>query len=148
MYVHTHTLKDTCTHTHTHSQRHMYVYTPVVVVVPGGVLDVQDALAHGAQDLEALVEGGLHLEQAARHLRPLAPREARQWHLLALLAPGKLLLAVTHLGRGESVGQMGAGGWGLRRSASWCLRDTERRGTREGGRGEGVRSVVIHLNAP
>ena len=89
----------------------MYYSIPFVVVEPGAVPDVQDALAHGAQRLQAALEGGLDGQQAAGQLLLLVPpAQARQrGHLQrALLAPGKLLLAVTHLhggtGRDEDTG--------------------------------------------
>ena len=66
--------------------------------------------------LQAAVEGALDGHQAAGQLLLLVPpAEARQrGHLRALLAPGKLLLAVTHLGRdgGPEGGRERAGNTG------------------------------------
>ena len=70
---------------------------PVELIVPRGVFDVKDALADGAQALQAALEVVLSLQQGPTEPRLLGASVGRQIPLLTVLPTSKLILVVTDL---------------------------------------------------
>lgn len=75
--------------------------SPIVVFVPRGVLDVQDAPANSSQHVQVFVEDVLNLQQVPCYLGPLGAREAGKGTLLAIFPAGKMELTVTYLQRSQ-----------------------------------------------
>lgn len=71
--------------------------SPVEVLMPRGVLHIQDSSLHIAELAEVLVEGLLDLQQAPGHLGPTLAKEAGQRGLLAVFPARKVLLALADL---------------------------------------------------
>ena len=69
----------------------------VVAVMPGGGLDVQDAVTNTAQRREVLVKRGLNLLQALDNRRPSDTGKWRNCLPLPLRAVAKVCLALTHI---------------------------------------------------
>lgn len=77
------------------------VLSPIVVFVPGGVLDIQDAPANSSQHVQIFIKNILNLKQVPCYLGPLDAKEARKGTLLAIFPAGKMVLTVTYLKRSQ-----------------------------------------------
>ena len=70
---------------------------PVVVVVPGGGLHVQDSLPDSTQIAQVLGEHRLNLQKGSHNLRAPLTRKVGHLLILSLSHPCKLGLGITHL---------------------------------------------------
>lgn len=77
------------------------VLSPIVVFMPRGVLDIQDAPANSSQHMQIFIENILNLKQVPCYLGPVDTKEARKGTLLAILPAGKMVLTVTYLKRSQ-----------------------------------------------
>lgn len=71
--------------------------SPIVVFVPRGVLDIQDAPTNSSQHVQIFMKDVLNLQQVPCYLGPLSTKEARKWTLLAIFPAGEMILTVTYL---------------------------------------------------
>lgn len=77
------------------------VLSPIVVFMPRGVLDVQDATANGSQHVQIFMKDVLNLQQVPCYLGPLGTKEVRKGTLRAIFPAGKVVLTVTYLKRSQ-----------------------------------------------
>lgn len=75
------------------------VPSPIVVFMPGSVLDIQDAPANSSQHVQVLMKDVLNLQQVLCYLGPLGTKEARKGTLLSIFPAGKMVLTVAYLER-------------------------------------------------
>lgn len=75
--------------------------SPIVVFMPRGVLDIQDAPADGSQHVQVFVKDVLNLQQVPCYLGPLGTEEAGEGTLLSIFPAGKMVLTVTYLQRSQ-----------------------------------------------